>query len=137
MLSALEGTGDANAMPHHHETLPYHGITQVVFSRRSIFNVHGGRAFLFLIPSALIAGAGWMAGDSVLRGVAACWIVSDEIKPADAIVVLGGAPDVRPSAAAALYKEGFASKVLVANTLHTTGKLGNVSVDSELNRDVL
>jgi uncharacterized SAM-binding protein YcdF (DUF218 family) len=57
----------------------------------------------------------WMARASILRGVAGLWVVSDALDRADAIVILGGRLDVRPLAAAALYKRGFAQQILVSN----------------------
>jgi uncharacterized SAM-binding protein YcdF (DUF218 family) len=93
---------------------------------------------LALILAALISCGCWMASTLVLRSAAALWIVSEKIEPADAIVVLGGAPDVRPSAAAILYNSGLADKVLIANTRRwMTDKLEDVSDDTELNREVL
>jgi len=55
-----------------------------------------------------------MARASILRGVADRWVISDPLERADGIVVLGGRIDVRPSAAADLYKRGFASRILIA-----------------------
>lgn len=53
---------------------------------------------------------------SLLRGIAAQWVVSDRVEPADAIVVLGGALDVRPAAAANLYIEGIAPLIIVSKS---------------------
>jgi uncharacterized SAM-binding protein YcdF (DUF218 family) len=64
-----------------------------------------------------VAGA-WTARASILRGVAERWAISDPLERADGIVVLGGRTDVRPSAAADLYKRGFASRILIAKTIH-------------------
>jgi uncharacterized SAM-binding protein YcdF (DUF218 family) len=50
---------------------------------------------------------------SILRNVASLWIISDRIAQADAIVVLGGRSDLRPGAAAELYKCGLAPQILV------------------------
>jgi len=66
----------------------------------------------------VLAMAGvWAARASILRGVAERWVISDPLERADGIVVLGGRIDVRPSTAAALYKRGFASRILIANTM--------------------
>jgi hypothetical protein len=42
------------------------------------------------------------------------WIVSDPVTHADAIVILGGNPTVRPLVAAELYRKGFAKKILIS-----------------------
>jgi hypothetical protein len=52
----------------------------------------------------------------LLQGLARQWMVSDDIRPADAIVVLGGALDVRPAAAAALFQQGIAPLILVSRS---------------------
>jgi hypothetical protein len=44
-----------------------------------------------------------------LKGLARRWMLSGNIRPADAIVMLGGALDVRPAAAAALPKRRHGS----------------------------
>jgi uncharacterized SAM-binding protein YcdF (DUF218 family) len=54
--------------------------------------------------------------NALLRSLAKKWMVSDDISPADAIVVLGGALEVRPAAAAALYKQGIAPLILVTRS---------------------
>jgi hypothetical protein len=54
--------------------------------------------------------------------------VHDVIQPADAIVVLGGGLETRPFAAAALYKNGFAPKILVSDVKRSRAeKLGVVA----------
>jgi len=75
-----------------------------------------GHWLIFLILVSIIAVA-WTARDSILRGLAELWVVSDPLDRADAIVVLGGRIDVRPFAAADLYKRGFASRILISNVL--------------------
>src|SRR5262249_34082976 len=62
----------------------------------------------------VIAGA-WTARASILRGLADWWVISDPLDRADGVVVLGGRSDVRPFAAADLYKRGFAPRILIAN----------------------
>jgi uncharacterized SAM-binding protein YcdF (DUF218 family) len=48
--------------------------------------------------------------------------MSDPIDHADAIVVLGGALDLRPAAAAELFKQGFASEVLAPRSHYDNGR---------------
>jgi hypothetical protein len=54
--------------------------------------------------------------NTVLSELAIQWMVSDNDSPADAIVVLGGALDIRPAAAAALHREGMAPLILVSRS---------------------
>ena len=97
-----------------------------------------GGILFSLIAAVLVFGGIWVAREPILRGIAAVWVVSDEIEPADAIVVLGGGLDVRPFAAANLYKSGFAPKILVANPKESATEIQKaVPADSELNREVL
>jgi uncharacterized SAM-binding protein YcdF (DUF218 family) len=51
----------------------------------------------------------------LLRGAASAWIVNDTLAKADVIVVLGGGPETRPFAAAKLYRQGLASRILIMN----------------------
>ena len=61
----------------------------------------------------------------ILQGVARLWIVDEAVEAADAIIVLGGAEDCRPFAAARLWKAGLAPVVLVPEVeLNATEALG-------------
>jgi uncharacterized SAM-binding protein YcdF (DUF218 family) len=96
------------------------------------------RGWLAIIPAVLALGIAWAARASILRGAAELWVVSDGLGQADAIVVLGGGLDVRPFAAADLYKRGFAPQILVANVrLGPVEELKILPRHTELNRDVL
>src|SRR5262249_42958051 len=80
----------------------------------------------------------WMARASILYGVADLWVISDALDRADAIVILGGRVEVRPFAAAALYKRGFAHQVLVSNV--KAGPIDTLQLlprQTELNRQIL
>jgi uncharacterized SAM-binding protein YcdF (DUF218 family) len=73
------------------------------------------RALLLLALVLALAGLAWSGRESWLRELAHLWIVTDEITPADATVVLGGGLSIRPMAAAEFYRNGMVRKVLVAN----------------------
>lgn len=104
----------------------------------SAANIGRGRPFFVIVAVVLALAGVWMARHSILRSAATLWIVSDEIKRADAIVVLGGGVDVRPFAAADLYKRGFATQILVSNPKQSSAEeLKAVRPDSELNGEVL
>jgi uncharacterized SAM-binding protein YcdF (DUF218 family) len=80
----------------------------------------------------------WVGRGRLLRGAAELWIVSDAVSAADAAVVLGGGLDVRPFAAAELYKRGLVKKVLVSQD--ASGRavaIGAVRSDTDANREVL
>src|SRR5262249_52164893 len=80
----------------------------------------------------------WISREALLRYAAALWIVSDDVLPADAIVVLGGGIDTRPFAAVEGYKKGLAPKVLVANvSLSRAEVLGAQPSHTTVNRNVL
>ena len=83
-------------------------------------------------------GLGWQEREPLLQGIGSWWVVSDDLAPADAIVVLGGEASVRPFAAAELYRQGYASKILVSNTnLNRAERLGFLPSDTQLNWNVL
>ncbi|MGH6672931.1 MAG: YdcF family protein, partial [Xanthobacteraceae bacterium] len=80
----------------------------------------------------------WIVRVPVLREAAALWVVSDPIKPADAIAVLGGGLDLRPFTAAQLFREGLAPKVLVANVKpDALVRLGLLGSHADLTRALL
>jgi uncharacterized SAM-binding protein YcdF (DUF218 family) len=96
------------------------------------------RLVVGLAVVALAFAIAWLVHAPMLRQVGGWWSVSDELAHADAIVVLGGSLEVRPFAAAALYKRGFADKVLVSNVqIGRAERLGFIPSHTELNRDVL
>jgi len=49
---------------------------------------------------------------SLLTGLAHAWVVDEPLTKADAIVVLGGRPDLRPFEAAQLFHQGLATQIL-------------------------
>jgi uncharacterized SAM-binding protein YcdF (DUF218 family) len=74
----------------------------------------------------------------LLTGLANAWIVNDPLAKADAIVVLGGGLETRPFAAARLYHQGLAPKILLMDVkLAPTTKLGITSPEKDLTRQVL
>jgi uncharacterized SAM-binding protein YcdF (DUF218 family) len=73
----------------------------------------------------------WPAGPLLLRSIAKLWVVTDNLDQADAIVVLGGGLDVRPAAAADLYKRGVAPRVAIGISEFDQGR------DARLNREML
>ena len=80
----------------------------------------------------------WFGRETWLRGAAELWIVSDELGPADAVAVLGGAINTRPKAAAEYYHQGLVKKVLIAEVgLDDAELLGAVPSHTAMNRAVL
>jgi uncharacterized SAM-binding protein YcdF (DUF218 family) len=91
---------------------------------------------LFLLI--LISVSIWLNREALLRLLAEQWIVSDNISPADAIVVLGGGVDTRPFAAAEDYRQGLAHKILVANVpVSNVVTLGVSPSHTDINRRVI
>jgi uncharacterized SAM-binding protein YcdF (DUF218 family) len=84
-----------------------------------------------IIVVGVALGYAWIAGPLLLRYMAKLWAVSDSLDQADAIVVLGGGLDVRPAAAADLYKRGIAPRVAVGISDFDQGQ------DAKRNRDML
>jgi uncharacterized SAM-binding protein YcdF (DUF218 family) len=71
-------------------------------------------------------------------GLARAWIVNEPIGKADAIVVLGGGLENRPFAAARLFRDRFAPKVLYMDVKASpTSELGITLPEREMNRRVL
>jgi lysophospholipase L1-like esterase len=74
----------------------------------------GKKAFKLSLLIVVICAAIWLSREALLRYAAQQWIVSDNLEPADAIVILGGGIDTRSFAAAENYKAGLARKILLA-----------------------
>jgi uncharacterized SAM-binding protein YcdF (DUF218 family) len=83
-----------------------------------VSHTHSARRYGWWLAPVLIVLAiaiAWMSRAAILRDVAELWVVSDPLDRADAIVVLGGRIDIRPFAAADLYRREFAPRVLISN----------------------
>ena len=92
-------------------------------------------ALLFL--AVLVAGA-WLGREPLLRGAADLWVVSDAVARSDVVAVLGGGLEVRPFAAAELYKKGLATKVIISQVAEERlTKILAIPGHSELNRMLL
>jgi uncharacterized SAM-binding protein YcdF (DUF218 family) len=80
----------------------------------------------------------WFSRGMILAYVAEQWVVSDDIRPADAVVILGGGIDTRPFAAAEDYRKGLTHKLLVANPGTSNAEsVGVLPSHSAINRGVL
>jgi uncharacterized SAM-binding protein YcdF (DUF218 family) len=74
----------------------------------------------------------------ILTRLARFWIVNDPLPKADAILVVGGRVDLRPFAAAQLYREGRAPLVLVAQPeMPRTARMGFAVPEFSIARSVL
>src|SRR5687767_15462282 len=88
--------------------------TMSLVSAQAVWARRIRRLCTIALLSSAIALLLWVERELLLRGVAEVWIVSDPVTQADAAVVLGGGIDVRPFAAAELYRNGVVKKVLVS-----------------------
>jgi uncharacterized SAM-binding protein YcdF (DUF218 family) len=91
------------------------------------------RVALALTIIVLAVAIAWRQHGPILERVANWWGVSDQPQYADAIVVLGGGTTFRPAAAAALYRQGFASNILISNP----SGMGTGPPASQPDRDIL
>jgi uncharacterized SAM-binding protein YcdF (DUF218 family) len=71
-------------------------------------------AWTFGIGCALLL-AGYVFRVPLLTGLAGAWVVNDPVAKADAIVILGGGLENRPFAAAKLFHDGVAPRILYMN----------------------
>jgi uncharacterized SAM-binding protein YcdF (DUF218 family) len=96
------------------------------------------RALAFLLCLAALSFAAWFGRETLLRGAAELWIVSDEVSPADAVAVLGGGLATRPFAAAEYYQQGLVKKILISSVhLEKWQTLGGLASHADTNRAVL
>lgn len=94
----------------------------------------GGLATVLLLGPTLL----YLAREPLLIAAGRALTIDDAEAPADYLVVLGGDAETRPFAAAALYRKGFASKVLIFE--HKTDRitdLGLAPTHDELYRKIL
>lgn len=74
----------------------------------------------------------------LLRSAASLWIINDPLQKADAIVLLGGGLETRPFAAAKLYRDGYASLILIARARSSpTDEMGLTTREHDVARQVL
>ena len=95
---------------------------------------------IWVVPLLIITlGAfAWFQREALLRYAAEQWVVSDDIHPADAIVVLGGGVNTRPFTAAEDYLSGLAHRILVTDARPSKVEtLGILPSHVEINRRVL
>ena len=77
----------------------------------------GTKIFLGMLVA---AGVLFVARHPLMSVAAKIWIVDDALVKSDAVVVLGGGLDSRPSFAADLYRRGLVTFVLVADVRNST-----------------
>jgi uncharacterized SAM-binding protein YcdF (DUF218 family) len=74
----------------------------------------------------------------LFTGLAEAWVVNDPVTNADAIVVLGGKPELRPFEAARLYRAGVAPRILYMDVkLSPPAEKGIMLSEREITRRVL
>jgi uncharacterized SAM-binding protein YcdF (DUF218 family) len=75
---------------------------------------------------------------SILTGLAQAWVVNDPVSKADAIVILGGGLENRPFAAAKLFHDGAAPRILYMNVKLTPAEeLGVTMSEGEVTHRIL
>lgn len=88
---------------------------------------------IVLASIAAVCASLWLLRAPIMVAAARFLSVHDPLRRADAIFVLGGDPDIRPYAAAELYRRGLAPRVLVPGM--ETGRLaadGLIPTQTEL-----
>lgn len=96
------------------------------------------RYLVFALVLSVFGAVMWLERMTYLQGAANLWVVSDQITPADAVVVLGGGIEVRPVVAADLYTKGLVHKILVSRVKDERAVSGGaVPGQTELNLEVL
>lgn len=96
------------------------------------------RGLLAGLAVLLVLGFVWVAREPLLIAAAQVLVVDDAEAPADYLVVLGGNAETRPFAAAALYSQGFAPKVVIfRHQAERITDLGLAPTGDEIYRKVL
>jgi uncharacterized SAM-binding protein YcdF (DUF218 family) len=94
-------------------------------------------AWLLAIGGALIL-TGYFFRAPLLTGLAEAWVVNEPVARADAIVVLGGGVENRPFAAARLFHDGVAPRILYMDVKPGPAEeLGVALSEKELTRRIL
>ena len=97
------------------------------------------RIAIALMALALLTVVAWVFRAPLLRGAAEAWLVGDEeLREADAIVVLGGNIETRPFGAADLFERGLAERILVSKCeVSLAAESGVAATHHDLNIAVL
>jgi uncharacterized SAM-binding protein YcdF (DUF218 family) len=94
-------------------------------------------AWSFAVFTALL-GAAWFFRAPLLTGLAKAWVVDEPLAKADAIVILGGRPDLRAIEAARLYQQGLAPRILYMDVkLSPSSEIGIIPSEREQTRRLL
>jgi len=94
-------------------------------------------AWLLAIGGALIL-TGYFFRAPLLTGLAEAWVVNEPVAKADAIVILGGGLENRPFAAARLFHDGVAPKILYMDVQPGPAEeLGVAPSEKEVTRRIL
>jgi len=94
-------------------------------------------AWFLAFACALLLGC-YVFRAPLLTGVAEAWVVNDPATNADAIVVLGGKPELRPFEAARLYHAGVAPRIIYMDVkLNPATEQGLMPSEREITRRVL
>lgn len=136
----LRKTSDRVALEHGEQTTsPRTGLSVSAAASSTPAAGHARRRRLALLTLFIVlAGVLYLDRLPVLREAARLWIVSDPLAPADAVAVLGGGVDDRPFAAAAYYRAGLVTKILVSDDwMGKAATLGAVPSDTQANLAVL
>jgi uncharacterized SAM-binding protein YcdF (DUF218 family) len=87
---------------------------------------------------AVLLGAAWLFRAPLLTGLAKAWIVDEPLNNADAIVILGGHPELRAVEAARLYHQGLAPRILYMDVkLSPISEMGIIPSEQEVTRRLL
>jgi len=91
-----------------------------------------------LLALCLLCFAAFLFRAPLLRGAANAWIVNDPLTKADVIVVPGGGLETRPFAAARLYHQGLAPKILLMNPRSAAAEDSSlIPSEAEMARQIL
>jgi uncharacterized SAM-binding protein YcdF (DUF218 family) len=94
-------------------------------------------ACLLAVAGALLL-TGWLFRVPLLAGLGRAWVVNEPAAHADAIVILGGGLENRPFAAARLFQQGVAPKILYMEVkLGPVQEMGALPSENEVTRLIL
>lgn len=96
-------------------------------------------AILAFVACAALAGVGlWLSAPAWLPTSGRWLDVGESPVKADYVMVLGGGPNIRPFAAAAIFRAGLAPTVLISHTMPSASDVdAGVPADVEMSRAVL